>query len=172
MSKIYDNGIIRDATEAEIEAMEDAAARAEAEEKHRPLSAAEVQEMLLRQQINTLSVDDQTAYRMKGFYPEWAAGEAYTAGYKLLYGGALYKVLQAHTSQETWLPDISASLYTRIDEAHDGTKYDPIPYDGNMELENGTHYSQGGVTYRCTRDTGNPVYQPLADLVGIYVETV
>ena len=168
--KIYDNGIIRDATDAEIEAMEDAAARAEAEEKHRPLTLGEVQEMLLRQQINTLSVDDQTAYRMKGFYPEWAAGEAYTAGYKLLYGGKLYKVIQAHTSQETWLPDISASLYVRIDEAHDGTKYDPIPYDGNMELENGKHYCQGGVTYRCTRDTGIPVYQPLADLVGIYVE--
>lgn len=171
MSKIYENGVIRDMTDEEIAAMQDAAARAEAEEKHRPLSAAEVQEMLLRQQINTLSVDDQTAYRMKGFYPEWAAGEAYTVGYKLLYRGELYKVLQAHTSQETWLPDISASLYVRIDEAHDGTKYDPIPYDGNMELENGKHYSQGGVTYRCTRDTGNPVYQPLADLVGIYVET-
>ena len=170
MSKIYENGIIRDMTDEEIAAMQDAAARAEAEEKRRPLSAVEVQEMLLRQQINTLSVDDQTAYRMKGFYPEWAAGEAYTAGYKLLYGGALYKVRQAHTSQETWLPDISASLYVRIDEAHDGTKYDPIPYDGYMELENGKHYSQGGVTYRCTRDTGNPVYQPLADLVGIYVE--
>lgn len=172
MSKIYENGIIRDMTDEEIAAMQDAAARAEAEEKHRPLSAVEVQEMLLRQQINTLSVDDQTAYRMKGFYPEWAAGEAYTVGYKLLYGGALYKVLQAHTSQETWLPDISASLYVRIDEAHDGTKYDPIPYDGNMALENGKYYSQGGVTYRCTRDTGNPVYQPLADLVGIYVEAV
>ena len=170
--KIYDNGIIRDATEAEIEAMEDAAERAEAEEKHRPLTLGEVQEMLLRQQINTLSVDDQTAYRMKGFYPEWAAGEAYTAGYKLVYNGELYRVIQAHTSQETWLPDISASLYTRIDEAHDGTKYDPISYDGNMALENGKYYSQGGVTYRCTRDTGNPVYQPLADLVGIYVETV
>lgn len=172
MSKIYENGVIREMTDEEIAAMQDAAARAEAEEKHRPLSAAEVQEMLLRQQINTLSVDDQTAYRMKGFYPEWAAGEAYTVGYKLLYGGELYKVLQAHTSQADWTPNAVPAMFTRIDEAHDGTEYDPIPYDGNMALENGKYYSQGGVTYRCTRDTGNPVYQPLADLVGIYVETV
>ena len=170
MSKIYENGIIRDMTNEEIAAMQDAAARAEAEEKHRPLSAVEVQEMLLRQQINTLSVDDQTAYRMKGFYPEWAAGEAYTVGYKLLYGGALYKVLQAHTSQADWTPNAVPAMFTRIDEQHDGSKYDPIPYDGNMALENGKYYSQGGVTYRCTRDTGIPVYQPLADLVGIYVE--
>lgn len=172
MSKIYENGVIRDMTDEEIAAMQDAAARAEAEEKRRPLSAVEVQEMLLRQQINTLSVDDQTAYRMKEFYPEWAAGKAYTVGYKLLYGGALYKVLQAHTSQADWTPNAVPAMFTRIDEAHDGTKYDPIPYDGNMALENGKYYSQGGVTYRCTRDTGNPVYQPLADLVGIYVETV
>lgn len=51
-----------------------------------------------------------------------------------------------------------------------GTKEDPIPYGNNMELEEGKHYSQDGVTYICTRDTGIPVYNPLADLVGIYVE--
>ena len=39
-----------------------------------------------------------------------------------------------------------------------------------MELENGKYYSQDGVTYLCTRDTGIPVYNPLKDLVGIYVE--
>ena len=41
--KIYENGIIRDMTPAEIAAMQDAAAQAEAEEKRRPLSLAEVQ---------------------------------------------------------------------------------------------------------------------------------
>lgn len=47
-----------------------------------------------------------------------------------------------------------------------------IPYSGNMELESGKYYSQGGVTYLCNRDTGQAVFQPLADLVGIYVEIV
>ena len=164
------NGKLIEMTEAEIAEEKQKIQLAKAEEKSRPLTAEEVTAMLIRQQINGLTVDDQTAYRMKEFYPEWAAGEAYAVGYKLLYGGKLYKVLQAHTSQETWLPDISASLYARIDEAHDGTEYDPIPYDGNMALENGKHYSQGGVTYRGTRDTVNPVYQPLAELVGLYVE--
>ena len=170
--KICENGTVREMDVDEVAALQDARDRAETEEKHRPLSWAEVQEMLVRQQINTLVVDDQTAYRMKGFYPEWAAGEAYTVGYKLLYGGELYKVLQAHTSQETWLPDISASLYVRIDEAHDGTKYDPIPYDGNMALESGKYYSQSGVTYLCNRDTGSPVYHALPELVGLYVMVV
>lgn len=171
--KIYENGIIREMTAEEIAAMQDAVARAEAEEKHRPLSLAEVQEMLVRQQINTLAVDDATAYRMREFYPAWAAGQSYSVGYKLLYGSKLYKVVQAHTSQDGWRPGTGTeSLYARIDETHDGTKYDPIPYDGNMAIEAGKYYSQDGVTYRGTRDTVNPVYQPLAELVGLYVEAV
>lgn len=42
----------------------------------------------------------------------------------------------------------------------------------NGALENGKYYTQDGATYLCTRDTGNPVYNALADLVGIYVDTV
>lgn len=64
------------------------------------------------------------------------------------------------------------SIYVRLDEVHDGTKYDPIPYGGNMALESGKYYAQGGVTFRCTRGTGNAVFQPLAELAGIYVEIV
>lgn len=171
--KIVENGIMRDMTAAEIAAMQEAAARAEAEEKRRPLSLGEVQEILARQQINTIAVDDATALRMVAYYPDWTAGTAYEAGDRLVYNGDLYKVLQAHTAQETWLPGTGTeSLYTRIDEQHDGTKYDPIPYSGNMALQNGKYYMQGGVLYKCTRDTGNPVYNALADLVGIYVELV
>lgn len=171
--KIYENGTIREMTEAEISALQEAQARAEAEEKHRPLSQEEVTTMLLRQQINTLAIDDATAYRMREFYPEWAEGQSYTVGHKLLYGGSLYKVIQAHTSQAGWKPGVGTeSLFTRIDETHDGTKYDPIPYNGNMELLSGKYYTQSGITYHCTRDTGTAVYHPLAELVGIYVEIV
>ena len=171
--KKYVNGEYTDMTAEEIAAMQDAAAQAEAEEKRRPLSFSEVQEMMVRAQINTLSVDDATALRMVAYYPEWSAGTAYAAGDRMVYNGELYKVLQAHTAQETWLPGTGTeSLYTRIDEQHDGTKYDPIPYSGNMALESGKHYTQGGVTYLCNRDTGNPVYNALSELVGLYVEVV
>lgn len=169
--KIYENGIIRDMTAAETAAVQEAAAKAEAEEKRRKLSLVEVQEMMVRAQINTLAVDDATALRMVAYYPEWTAGTAYAAGDRLVYNGDLYKVLQAHTAQETWLPGTGTeSLYARIDEQHDGTKYDPIPYSGNMALTEGLYYTQGGVTYLCNRDTGNPVYNALSELVGLYVE--
>lgn len=170
--KICENGVIRDMTAEEEAQYNEMAARAAAEAKHRPISESEVMSMLIKQQINTLSVDDATAVRMTVFYPEWAKDTAYTIGYKVQYLGKLYKVIQAHTSQETWTPDITASLYTRIDEVHDGTKYDPIPYEGNMSLYNGKYYSQDGVTYLCNRDTGNPVYNKMSELVGIYVEVI
>ena len=52
------------------------------------------------------------------------------------------------------------------------TPGNPIPYSGNMALISGKYYAQDGVTYRCTRDTVNPVYAALKDLVGLYVEVV
>lgn len=170
--KICINGVIRDMTAEEEAEYNEMAAKAEAEEKHRPLSESEVMLMLITAQINTLSVDDATAVRMTAFYPKWAKDTEYTVGYKVQHLGKLYKVIQAHTSQETWTPDITPALYMRIDEVHDGTKYDPIPYDGNMALVSGKYYIEDGVVYLCNRDTVNPVYNALADLVGIYVEIV
>lgn len=171
--KVYGNGVIRDMTSKEIAEMEELRLRYEAEEKHRPLTSEEVTAMLIRQQINTLAVDDQTALRMTEFYPEWTSGQGYTAAYKVRYGGKLWRCVQAHTAQSGWEPSTAtASLWEQICESHDGTLADPIPYSGNMALENGKYYTQDGVTYLCTRDTGNPVYNALADLVGIYVDTV
>lgn len=177
--KINKNGIIREMTAAELAERQDAAARYEAEEERRPLSPNEVQELLVRQQINTLTVDDQTALRMREYYPAWAdlAAEQYStdkAGYKFVHNGDLYKTIPTvHTFGAQWVPGVGTeSLYVRIDETHDGTKYDPIPYSGNMALEAGKYYAQNGVTYLCSRDTGNPVYHALGELVGIYVEVV
>ena len=168
----YVNGKYIEIATEEITAMQDEAKKAEIQEKFRPLTEDEVAAMLIRQQINTLEVDDQTALRMTEFYPEWEAGQAYTTGYKAQRGGKLWRCLQAHTAQTGWEPENAASLWTEICEAHDGTLYDPIPYDGNMALESGKYYTQSGMTYLCSRDTVNPVYNALSELVGIYVEVV
>lgn len=158
-----------------LEAIQKLSGRAKVAEalydKTRPLTESEVSRLLIAQQINTLSVDDNTALRMTEFYPSWSAGQAYTAGFKVQHGGRLWRCLQAHTSQAGWEPSTAtASLWEEICETHDGTLADPIPYDGSMALESGKYYIQDYVIYLCTRDTGNPVYNPLAELVGIYVD--
>lgn len=139
-------------------------------ERTRPLTAEEVTTLLIRQQINSLTVEDNMALRMTKFYPEWATDTAYIAGYKVQHGGKLWRCVQAHTSQAGWEPENAASLWTEICETHDGTIDDPIPYSGNMALESGKYYLQDYVIYLCIRDTVNPVYSALADLVGLYVE--
>ena len=168
--KKYVNGEYVVMSAEEIAAMDAEQAEAEAYERTRPLTEQEVTAMLIRQQVNTLDVDDVTALRMVEFYPEWASGQAYTVGYKIQRGGKLWRCIQAHTSQAGWEPENAASLWTEICETHDGTLDDPIPYSGNMALENGKYYIQGGVTYLCHRSTGQPVYNALSELVGLYVE--
>ena len=41
-----------------------------------------------------------------------------------------------------------------------------------MALTAGLYYHQNYEVYRCTRDTINPVYNTLAELVGSYVEVI
>ena len=156
----------------EITAMQAAQRAAEFAERTRPLAESEALSMLLKQQINTLEVDDQTACRMRAFYPAWAAGVSYAVGYKVQDNVRLWRCLQAHTSQEGWEPENVPALWEELCETHDGSRYDPIPYEGSMALVSGKYYSQDGVTYLCSRDTVNPVYNPLRELVGIYVEAV
>ena len=170
--KKYLNGEIVEVTAEEIAAMQDAQAAHEAYERHRPLTESEALSLLLKQQVNTLEVDDTTALRMVEFYPEWTAGTDYPAGHKAQHSGRLWRCLQDHTSQEGWEPENVPALWEEICETHDGSLYDPIPYEGSMALENGKYYSQDGVTYLCNRDTVNPVYNPLRELVGLYVEEV
>lgn len=170
--RIYENGSYRNMTAEEIAAVQEAQAAFEAAERTRPLTESEVSRMLIAQQINTLTVDDNTALRMTEFYPEWAADTEYTIEYKVQRNGKLWRCIQAHTSQAGWEPENAASLWTEICESHAGTLEDPIPYSGNMALESGKYYSQDNKVYRCIRDTGNPVYNALSELVGLYVEEV
>lgn len=170
--RIFDGKTYRDMTAEEIAALQEAQTEYELIERTRPLTESEVSRLLIAQQINTLTVDDNTALRMTEFYPEWASGQSYTAGYKVQRNGRLWRTLQAHTSQAGWEPENAASLWTEICESHAGTLDDPIPYSGNMALESGKYYMQDGKVYRCTRDTGNPVYNALSELVGLYVEEI
>lgn len=125
------------------------------------------------------SLPDADGLKAKALYPRWEAlvkKGSVTAeeGYRFTYNGDLYKCVNANpTFQSDWVPGVgTAALYVRIDESHVGTLDDPIPYSGNMILESGKYYIQDHAIYLCNRDTGNPVYNSLSELVGLYVETV
>jgi hypothetical protein len=118
-------------------------------------------------------LDDETALDVTVLFPAWAVGKAYAVDERIRYGGKLYKCVQSHTSQADWAPDVTPALWTEVAKPGQGdSPSSPIPYSGSMALVSGKYYSQDGVTYRCTRDTVNPVYAALKDLVGLYVELV
>lgn len=169
---IFDGKQYRDMTVEEVAKIQAQARLVEIEERTRPMSADEVLTMLIPQQINTLAVDDATALRMKNFYPEWTSGTAYEHGFKVRRNNKLWRVRQSHTAQIGWEPENAASLWEQINEVHAGTLDDPIPYEGNMALISGKYYYQNTAIYLCNRDSGNPVYHALSDLVGLYVEVV
>lgn len=60
------------------------------------------------------SFTDETALEAVSLFPSWQSGIDYTVGQRVRYNGILYSVLQAHTSQDTWHPDVAVSLFAKV----------------------------------------------------------
>lgn len=129
--------------------------------------------MAVAANADTMRADEIDAVR--DLFDCWEMGMAYAADRDIVRygtGDLLYICRQSHIAQDGWKPGAAGTenLWTCIDKTHAGTEDAPIPYAGNMTLEEGKCYSQDNVVYRCTRDTQIPVFQTLAELVGVYVE--
>ena len=58
---------------------------------------------------------DEQALTVPLIYLAWSSdGISYAAGDRVMYGGVLYKCLQAHTSQSTWTPTDAPSLWAKV----------------------------------------------------------
>ena len=118
---------------------------------------------------------DENAVKVIDLYPVWTVGIAVSVGDRYQYNGKLYKVVQAHTTQADWTPDVTPSLWTVIDVTHAGTIDDPIPAVAGMEYVYGKYYIEGETVYICKRtgeaEGGTIVLQFLpSQLVGQYFE--
>lgn len=58
--------------------------------------------------------DDAAALENIDLYPLWKAGLAVNVGDRYRYGETLYKVIQAHTTQEDWTPDKTPALFVVV----------------------------------------------------------
>ena len=120
-----------------------------------------------------VGLPDKTALKFKEMYPHWKADMVVKVGQRYQHDDKLYKCKTAHTTADHWKPSIdTASLWEVIDEQHEGTLADPIPYDINMTVFKDKYYIYNGVTYKCLRDSGQPLYAEPASLVGNYFEVV
>lgn len=71
-------------------------------------------------QMFAAGLDDEKAMEVATIYDPWVVGKSYAVGEFVTYGKnsvgdpQLYKVIQAHTAQADWTPDVTASLFTAI----------------------------------------------------------
>ena len=76
---------------------------------------AKVLRAKIEQMSQSVIMEDEEAVDYLELFPQWdGKGIKYTVGFKCRYNGILYKVLQAHTSQETWNPVDAPSLFTKV----------------------------------------------------------
>lgn len=73
---------------------------------------------LLRSLIekSSASLTDEEALTGVELFPRWSDEADYIVGDRVNYDGTLYKCLTAHTSQASWTPDNSPSLWVRVDD--------------------------------------------------------
>lgn len=66
-------------------------------------------------QTKLRSISDGAALKMPEVFPHWSGNsKEYVKDDKVLYNNVLYKVLQNHTSQETWTPTSAPSLFAKV----------------------------------------------------------
>lgn len=124
------------------------------------------------------SLPDEDAVQGVQLFPRWRAGLAVQVDERYQYSGVLYKVQQAHTTQEGWEPPATPALWAAVAaDPQQGTVDAPIPAVRGMEYTYGLYYSDGGKVYLCKRtgeeDGGTVVLQYLPhELVGQYFEEV
>jgi len=61
-----------------------------------------------------VSLPDEDALTAPEMFPRWEAGKQVTANERYYYEGKLYKVVQSHTTQEGWEPDMTPALWTEV----------------------------------------------------------
>ena len=127
-------------------------------------------------QFFTQTLGDEEAMEVSTVYPAYEVGKAYKEKEMLAYGvnsvgdPQLYRVVQAHTSQEDWKPDTTASLYTPIGLDEDGYPIWAQPTGAHDAYNKGDIVDYNGTLYISTID-GN-TYAPDAYPAGweLYTE--
>jgi hypothetical protein len=65
-------------------------------------------------ELAVTSLTDEIALEVVTLFPEWAENITYEADARVKYNDVLYRCLTAHTSQATWTPDVSPSLFAKV----------------------------------------------------------
>lgn len=104
------------------------------------------------------SLDDSDALNAVELYPEWKPNMEYMIGQRLKHDGTLYRVLQTHTSQQTWTPDVAPSLFALVLIPDTDVIPEWVQPDSTNPYMTGDKVTHNGTTWVSTID--NNVWEP------------
>lgn len=105
------------------------------------------------------NMTDEEAINAIVLFPIWQSGKEYNVDDRVKYNNKLYKVLQAHTSQDDWTPDVAVSLFAcLLTDEENGTIQEWAQPDSTNGYATGDIVSYNGKYYKSTAD--NNVYEP------------
>ena len=116
-------------------------------------------------QMFAQSLEEEKATEVAYMYDPWELGKSYSVGEFLTYGvngvgdPQLYKVVQSHTSQADWKPDVTPALYVAIGLDEQGYPVWSQPTGAHDAYNKGDIVNYNGALYQSLID-GN-VYSPL-----------
>ena len=115
-------------------------------------------------QMFAQSLGDEQAMEVATVFPAYKVGKAYKANEMVTYGyngvgdPQLYRIIQDHTSQSDWKPDVTPALYTPIGLNEKGYPVWSQPTGAHDAYNKGDIVDYQGVLYESLID-GN-IYSP------------
>ena len=107
--------------------------------------------------LRSSATDDQ-ALESVSIYPVWKELTSYISGERVRYNDTLYKVLQDHTSQAEWTPDVASALFTKVLIPDPEVIPEWIQPDSTNPYQTGDKVTHNGTTWISTVD--NNVWEP------------
>ncbi len=101
---------------------------------------------------------DEVAVERVNLFPHWAAGRTYEADLRVQYGGKLYRITMAHTSQADWTPDAAPSLYAEVLPGQDGVIGEWVQPDSTNPYKKGDKVTHNGKTW--VSDVDGNIWEP------------
>lgn len=127
---------------------------------------AKMRETLL--QTAAFTSEEFTVFAKAELFEEWAAGNTYEAGYRFVYKGIVYEVIQKVTALEHQTPDMiemvaiyrPLSVDAETGDEPDGSLENPFTFILGMDVKNEKYYTYEGHVYQAKQDMPACVWAP------------
>lgn len=103
-------------------------------------------------------LDDATAGEHMALFPEWAYPTAYKTGQYRTFKGKLYRCLQDHTSQASWEPSYTTSLWVKASDPSEEWPAWSQPLGAHDSYAKGAKVTHNGKKW--TSDVDGNVWEP------------